>query len=343
MLALPAHAINIDTVPVGNPGNVGRSGSGDGAVPYAYRIAKYEVTNAQYVAFLNGVDSSGANALALYNRAMMREACGGIDFIDGAAIGSKYQVKTGRDNNPVVYVSWFDAVRFTNWLHNGQGAADTETGAYTLLGGTPIPSNSNTIARAPNAKWWLPNQNEWYKAAYHKNDGVTSHYWDYATASVGRPYSDQPPGSDVPVASRAANYFNDNVKLVGYDDGYAVTGSPTFSFSQNYLTDVGAYTAAVGPYGTYDQAGNVEEWIETANGFDSEGVRRGYRGGAWYSFASYLLHRNKPGEYPLYEFPPLGFRVAGIVPEPSAIFLAVVALAMLAAHRSRKLTAQQPH
>ena len=39
------------------------------------------------------------------------------------------------------YVTWYDTIRFANWLNNGQGTGDTETGAYTLLGGTPTPSN----------------------------------------------------------------------------------------------------------------------------------------------------------------------------------------------------------
>ena len=32
-----------------------------------------------------------------------------------------------------------------------------------------------------DAKYWIPTENEWYKAAYHKNDGVTGNYFDYPT------------------------------------------------------------------------------------------------------------------------------------------------------------------
>ena len=64
-------------------------------------------------------------------------------------------------------VSWFSAVRFANWVNNGQGGADTETGAYTLLGGTPILSNDRFISRQPDAKVFLPTEDEWYKAAYY--------------------------------------------------------------------------------------------------------------------------------------------------------------------------------
>ena len=37
------------------------------------------------------------------------------------------------------YVSYFDALRFANWMNNGQESGDTESGAYTLLDGTGFP------------------------------------------------------------------------------------------------------------------------------------------------------------------------------------------------------------
>ena len=64
------------------------------------------------------------------------------------------------------YVSCFDALRFANWLHNGQGSSDTENGAYTLLGGTPMPTNGASVTRKPAATLVLPSEDEWYKAAY---------------------------------------------------------------------------------------------------------------------------------------------------------------------------------
>ena len=69
-LITPAFAIvNIDYVTVGNAGNAADT-TGYGAVAYAYKIGKYEVTNAQYTAFLNAVDPSGANANGIYSTSM---------------------------------------------------------------------------------------------------------------------------------------------------------------------------------------------------------------------------------------------------------------------------------
>jgi len=229
--SVSSRAATITTVPVGNPGNPGDSRYGGyGSVGYDYRIATTEVTNAQYVEFLNGVDPTGANALALYNSQMTNDAKGGITFSSAAANGSKYVVKPGRDNNPVIYARWYSAIRFANWLTNGQGSANTESGSYTLVGGA-VPTNPELITRIPGAIWVLPTENEWYKAAYHKNNGVTGNYWDYATGTNSVPFSDQPPGSDAPTQSNTANFFkNDNIAN-NYDDGYAVTGSSSFNSS----------------------------------------------------------------------------------------------------------------
>jgi formylglycine-generating enzyme required for sulfatase activity len=324
-----SHAVTIDTVPVGNPGNAGESQpSGTfGAVGYNYRIGTTEITNTQYAEFLNGVDPSGVNTLTLYNGNMSIDPRGGINFNGGASNGSKYEIKSGRDNNPVIYVSWYDSIRFANWLHNGQGAGNTEDGAYTLLGGTPTPTNGNSIVRNVGAKWWLPSEDEWYKAAYHKNDGVTGNYWDYPTSTDVVPDSDQPPGSGAPDQSNTANFYGHDGNDNGYNDGYAVTGSTSFP-SGNALTDVGAYTSAPSPYGTFDQGGNVWEWTET---LISESSRR-QRGGQWNDEYYMLRASNTGGGGPSGEGLNIGFRVASI-PEPGSITLCVVGVITLTLRR----------
>jgi len=323
LLFASAHAVTISTVPVGHSGNPADH-TGFGSVGYNYRIGTTEVINAQYTEFLNGIDPTGANTLALYNTSMSTNARGGINFNALAANGSKYEIKPGRDNNPVVFVSWYDSIRFANWLHNGQGSGDTENGAYTLgaLGAEGIPLDVNSITRNAGARWWLPSEDEWYKAAYHKNDGVTGNYWLYPTSTSADPYSDQPPGSDAPDPSNTANFYKDDRIANGYDDGYAVTGSVFSNSSQNYLTDVGAYTLSISPYGTFDQGGNASEWNDTlipSTCFSAS--CRGFRGGAWFSFLSDdLLASRRIFTFPAMESFTSGFRVASI-PEPAPLEL----------------------
>ena len=166
-------SVTMEWVTVGNAGNAAQSesnrahsfieGDGFGAVGYSYQIGKYEVTNAQYGAFLNA--KAATDSYGLYNSSM---ASYGITQT-GSSGNFSYSVTGGLENRPVVYVSWFDAARFSNWLANGQGNGDTETGSYSLLGETSGVFMVNTGAKA-----WIPTENEWYKAAYY--NGGTSTY-----------------------------------------------------------------------------------------------------------------------------------------------------------------------
>ena len=154
--------VTMDWVTIGNANNaadtaVGSGSFGYGAVDHAYRIGKYEVTNAQYGEFLNAKGQSNANDI--YNTNMPTY---GITQ-SGSSGSFTYTVTTALANHPVVYVSWYDAARFANWMMNGQGNASMETGAYTLNNAT-----SGTITKNVGASVYLPSEDEWYKAAYYK-------------------------------------------------------------------------------------------------------------------------------------------------------------------------------
>ena len=294
---LTASAVTIPTVPVGNPGNAGDTvvmgdgTTGYGSVPYNYRIGTYEVTNAQYVEFLNA-KAAASDPLGLYN-ANMGSGLGGISRIGSS--GSYTYFPTGfRHNMPVNFVSWYDSLRFANWLSNNQGSGDTETGAYTLLGGTPTPTNGLSITRNAGATWFLTSENEWYKAAYY-NHGSSS-YFLYPTSS-----NTTPTGSSPTALPNHANHR---------------TGGP------NDLTNVGAYTASASPYGTFDQGGNLYEWNEAlriSNSF------RGLRGGSYFLGDVFLESSVRSFSDPASEGVATGFRVA-FVPEPSSFVLAALGL-----------------
>jgi len=359
----PASAVTIDWVTVGNAGNAGEiTGTAAGSIwptavvgniSYEYKIGKYEVTNSQYVEFLNNVDATGANSLGLYSPGMNDDPRGGIVQNLVAANGSKYSVKSGQQDNPVVYIDFYDAVRFTNWVNN-DGGTNTETGAYTLLGGTAVPSNAATLTRNPDAKVFLPTESEWYKAAYHKNDGATGNYWDYATRTDVPAYSDNPLSINTPDATNTANVFAVDLDFGnGYDDGFAVSGFE-LDLGTNLLTNVGAYGLAVGPYGTFDQGGNVKEWNETLI-IDGFGMHRGISGGSWSTGsdavgATVRFFGNPVDNGNTYDN--IGFRLGGYfsvvdpgpggggggeIPEPSTLLLACCgALALLKRQRTKR-------
>ena len=65
LLSQATASVTIDWVTVGNAGNAADPTTGYGAVGYIYPIGKYEVTNAQYGAFLNAKAST--DSYGLYN------------------------------------------------------------------------------------------------------------------------------------------------------------------------------------------------------------------------------------------------------------------------------------
>ena len=114
-------AVNIETVPVGNPGNAADTRyatPGYGSVGYAYNIGKYEVTASQYTAFLNAV--AKIDTYGLYNTDMSRTDYGSGITRSGSSGSYAYSVDPAFVNRPVNYVSWGDSARFSNWLQIGR-------------------------------------------------------------------------------------------------------------------------------------------------------------------------------------------------------------------------------
>jgi formylglycine-generating enzyme required for sulfatase activity len=248
-----------------------------GAVDYDYFIGTYEVTNAQYAKFLNtiGVTTSN-NSLNLYNP---DQSLVGLTWSGDSFVG---------DNRPVVYVSFYDAARFVNWLTNGGTTdSDTETGVYTLSDGTGITRNADVWEAGGFA---IANENEWYRAAYYDptKDG-TGGFWDYATQS-----------NDYSGEREAGNGQN-------YKD----------SGNGNVALEAGSFIEAASYFGTYDQGGNVWELTESIY----SGTMRVWRGSSFIFDTLELLTAARRGyNEPGYEISSGGFRIVRltVVPEPGA-------------------------
>jgi formylglycine-generating enzyme required for sulfatase activity len=278
-------------------------------VDYEYNIATYEVTAGQYAEFLNAV--AATDAYGLYNTFMGVPPYGCQIERSGTSGSYAYSVAGDYADRPVNYVSWGDAARFANWLHNGQpsgtqGPSTTEDGAYELNGATS-QSELDAVNRETDWLWAIPTEDEWYKAAYHKNDGATGNYFDYPTSSDTTPTNVAPPGG-----GNSANYF------------WAVP-------APYYRNEVGAYTSSASPYGTSDQGGNVSELTEARLSFPE----RVCRGGDLYRTET-LLHANyRYGWAVTTEDYYVGFRVVSRVPEPGSLLLLILGGAGIVARRRR--------
>jgi len=288
------NTFSIDFVNVGNAGNADDAGAGGGiysspygGVGYNYQVSTYEISQN---------DITKATNLGLAN------------VTAGAHTGDE----------PAANISWYEAAAFVNWLNTSQGNQSaynlTFSGSWsmTLWGAsdqatTGVDSGTNPY-RHKDAYYFLPSEDEWYKAAYHQNTGVNADYWDYATGS---------------------NTIPTNV-VSGTTSGTAVYNG----VSSPEPTDPADVTLAGGlsPYGTMGQNGNVWEWSESA--FDginnSASENRPFRGAHWDTTQTenYLRSSYRVSLDPSLEGDILGFRVASVssIPEPSGVLVVLVAV-----------------
>ncbi len=311
---------SLEFVTVGDAGNAADTATGShyGSVPYTYEMGKYDVTAAQYTAFLNAV--AATDTYGLYN-ANMGSGCSACGIWRGGSSGSySYSLMTPDSGNlPVNYVSWGDAARFCNWLQDGQptgaeGSGTTETGAYTLIGATSKAALM-AVTRNAGARYFIPTENEWYKAAYYKGGGTNAGYWAYPTQS------NTPPDNSWALAATEPNDANCYLNGYTYPGGggnMTIVGEFVLSGNGGHTTPVGAFAASPGPYGTYDMGGNLNQWNET-----NVSGGRGMRGGSFGSDSVYLGSSHDSGCDPTLWGTDLGFRVA-CIPEPSTFALLFV-------------------
>jgi formylglycine-generating enzyme required for sulfatase activity len=319
--AASAHAITINWVTVGDPGNAADTTGAPnpaGAVSTSFQIMKYEFTNQQYTDFLNSVDANGTNPKSVYNTRMGSNARGGISFTSGAASGSKYAVRSNMGDKPVNYVSWFDAARVSNWLMNGAtGTSSTETGAYTLVGGQ---TSGTAPVVNPGAAFYIPPEDQWYKAAYYKGGSTNAGYWNYATQSDSAPTAVTAGSTGIGSSGSTGNFANFNL-------------AADWNSQNGNVTTVGTNGGA-SFYGAFDMSGNVREWNDITG---VAGISRGIRGG-WFDNASNLSSSDRGNAAAGDEYDNLGFRLAApvAVPEPSTWVMGASGLACAACGTFRR-------
>jgi formylglycine-generating enzyme required for sulfatase activity len=266
-----------------------------GSVDYSYRIGKYEITRDIITRF---------NSLQPLQIAM-----GDLSNFGGHS-GDIL-------NRPATSISWNQAARFVNWLNTSRGYQEAyyfaTTGPYDDISAWPSPpyltvtgtigtwgsnySGSNRF-RNPNAHYFLPSLDEWYKAAYGSPDGT---WYKFSN------------GSNV-----APNATSGGLSGLVYG-GYPVSGPAD-------VDNAGDLSA----WGTMAQGGNALELTESAlNGlFTSPRDYRLLMGGSWDSPNGIQSSGLGDSLLPSDHFSTAGFRVAS-VPQPSSLSLLALALGSL--------------
>lgn len=206
-----------------------------GSVAYPYRMSVFEVTNEQWLEFVN--------AYAPYNEGFYASFAFTGFYIHYHSPSGVYRMDAGTERWPAE-MSWRYAARYCNWLHNGKAPERWafESGVYdtSTFGEAPDGSFTDQIARSPGARYWIPSLDEWIKAVHWDPDkDGGGGYWLYPNSSDAPPVPGPPGAGDT---------------SAGYDDDFG------------FLWDVGSYPHVRTPWGLLDASGGVREKLETPTG-----------------------------------------------------------------------------
>ncbi|MCW5763006.1 MAG: SUMF1/EgtB/PvdO family nonheme iron enzyme [Phycisphaeraceae bacterium] len=313
LLAAPAAAgptpdYGIDFAIIGDPGNrhvnfdegrrfyppYAHEGFTVGTVNYKYRMSRTEITVGQWLEFVN--------AYRPYYQGVVFASEFTSDWIVYDNSLGRYRAIAGSENF-AANMGWRYAARFCNWLHNGKVGEQWafEGGVYdaSTFGQDANGNYTDDRTRSADAKFWIPNLDEWTKAMHwdpDKNDGEGG-YWRYPTSSDTRPVAGPP----------------------GEGDTNAGTG----------LTyNVGAY-GHMSPWGLLDGSGGVSEMLQ--NG----GQNWLYSRGSSWSLSAFADEIDSVGTL----FPRSsgnGLRLAMVIPAPGGALLLGTLMTIVARQRRRQ-------
>lgn len=236
--------------------------NGFGSVNYEYEMSKYLITNSILLEFIRNLKSvlNFFPSFVLYDRRF--------------CFDKKLECKSYDLQRPASFINPQVAKIFCNYLFNKENNFPLEyESCYSL----------NDNKRKLNYGYFIPNKNEWYKAAYY--NGLN--YNSYPIKNNLEPLY---------VQTKEDKVINQGPNTCNFSNAY------DYQSYHGFTSRVGECGSA-SHYGVYDMAGNLYEFIEDNTFFIA--------GGSWHSFRDVMKNENPFIEYnPRSEFgSTLGLRI----------------------------------
>jgi formylglycine-generating enzyme required for sulfatase activity len=273
----------------------------------AFYMGKYEVTNAEYCAYLNSAVGQGLITVTngiVYGSENDQPYCftssapngnpyyGEYSHVDYSAGVFTVLTKDSRNmfDDPIVMVTWYGAAAYCNWRSQQEGKEQ----CYNL---------STWACNFNNKGYRLPTEAEWEYGARGGLSGKRFPWGDTISHFQANYYSSSAYSYDISPTRLYHPIWYDgiipNTSPVGFFDG-SLRQKNDFNWhasQSSYQTTSGA-----NGYGLYDMAGNVYEWCNdwySSTYYSTtlyphvnptgptSGTYRVLRGGGWYSFNAF--------------------------------------------------------
>ena len=295
---------------------------GRGSVGYRYRISKNEVTTAQWLEFVNSY-STQSDKMRWF----------GAPSFWGARLDSSYSgpgnrwvLRTDVENAsrlPVFSISWRDAARYVNWLHNGKGTSLSaiangayDTSTFTEQDDGDFITFNDQRTRSAGARFWIPSLDEWVKAAHYEPrnlDGTGGRWWRYVDG-----------GEDILVPGLPEDGGQTTVGMEAFSNGEWIFDKP-----------LGMYEDVVSPWGLLDVSGGASEWTEEIEGIGGRAEHRVYDGGPAGGWPGQIDRLDEWNFASPFHAPLTGLRIASTVPSPGPLGGLLAASSTLLRRRKR--------
>lgn len=231
-------------------------------ISYDFKMSKHEITNAQFQVF---IDDGGYSTDSYWTTNGITERNNGswtqpANWTDSSLNGA---------NQPVVGVSWYEAVAFTNWLSTKEGL-------------TPAYNSSGQIVNLSANGYRLPIEVEWEYAAAKGQSGASERLWSWGGAIAGDWDCTRTVSNDTGNGCSASQTANvGSISAGDTPQGLSdMSGNVWEWVSDSYQADSGIASGTDWYYFVDDQATTLSIFRGGAWGNDNEAQFRGaFRGG----------------------------------------------------------------